>query len=57
MLGGLSDSQITKEEVKVTVKWMKSRKATGLDGYACKMFENWLTSVFEWLVKLLNVCF
>ena len=41
MLGGLNDSQVTKEEVQGLVKEMKARRAVCLDGCAVECLKMW----------------
>ena len=57
VLGEMNNAHIIKEEVQGAVKEMKAVKAVGLDGRAVECLKSGSTSVIEWLVRLVNVCY
>ncbi len=57
VLGELNEALITREEVRESVGEVKAGKAAGLDGCAAECLKSGRTTVVEWLVRLLYVCF
>ena len=45
-----------KEEVRKTLKKMKSGKAPGVDGIACEMLKAGGATVIDWFTRVANVC-
>ena len=57
VLGNLNESAMSLEEVGEAVNEMKSGKAPGLDGFPVECLKKGGMTVFEWLVRLLNLRF
>ena len=55
VLRGLNNAQIMKEEVQGVVNEVKARVAAGLHGCVVECLKSGVTSVTEWLVRLLSI--
>ena len=56
-MGRKNEAPVTKGEVEVALRTMRTGKAAGLDGIQAECLKKGGVAVVEWLVRLLNICF
>ena len=57
VLGEENEREITREEVKRALNEIQGGKAPGMDGVRVEMLKEGGVTIFEWLVRVFNICF
>ena len=57
VLGEENEREITREEVKRALNEIQGGKASGMDGVRVEMLKEGGVTIFEWLVRVFNICF